>query len=390
MRSLYYIPDAQRETYQLQVGGALSTGKHHTLSIREYGNPQGIPGVVFHGGPGAGCRDYHAGYFDPKKYRIILIDQRGAGQSTPKGCMEENNTQAIIQDMEAVRKFLSIKKWVIVGGSWGSTLALLYAETHPNSVHALVLRGVFLAREKDTYGFLRDNCTAALMNSVLWQRFKDKVAELLRQSSLEIDNPESADYYIRALYALLTQQPDQQIKAQAAGALSNWEENNATLEVTDKSLEWSASPDGTNMGGTEATFMFRRWFISENQILNNIAVIHKANIPVHIVQGNHDRICLPENADALEEALLPQQVTRYRTNAGHSGGEPENITAIVTATDKLAVQLIPKEVVKARKTLVKRSTVLTTVLTAGLVLFKIYSSSSSTHTPASSTPTLTG
>ena len=132
----------------------LKVGEIHQLYVEECGNPSGIPIIFLHGGPGSGCQPYHRQFFDPKKYRIILFDQRGCGRSTPHGALEENTTHDLIADMETIRQTLNIDKWVLFGGSWGVTLALLYAETYPDLVSGLILRGAFLASKRDLDWFL--------------------------------------------------------------------------------------------------------------------------------------------------------------------------------------------------------------------------------------------
>lgn len=301
----------------------------HELNISEYGNPAGIPAVVCHGGPGAGCPPFYAGYFNPEIYRIILVDQRGSGKSTPKGCMTDNNTQALVSDFEEIRKKLNIDKWVMLGGSWGSTLALLYAEAYPQNVLGLILRGVFLGREKDMSAFLRDGCPAALTNPTEWESFKSNLNRLLIESMLPV-----SESIVENLYALLTRSTDE-VKINASGYLSQWEKENSYLQPTAEDIAWSATPDGVNMGLTEATYFKHKCFIKENQILDNIAAI--SQIPVYIVQGKYDLVCPRYQAIDLEDAIKNNRgrVTRYDAFSGHAGSEPDTINYLVQATDAM-------------------------------------------------------
>lgn len=326
----FYPEIKPNQEYRLEVS------KTHTLAISEYGNEKGIPIAVCHGGPGAGAPAFYARYFDPAIYRIVLFDQRGAGDSTPKGCMEENTTQDLIEDMEKIRKKLNIDKWALLGGSWGTTLALLYAEAYPQRVLGLVLRGVFLARKQDTYTFLEDGCPAAKLHSKDWQTFKNTTKKLLSEAKLECVEKElgSAQYVIDTYYTLLTQTSNE-IRTKAAAAFALWEKANSYLKPAKEDLDWCMSPDGVNMGITEITYMKNDWFIKENEILNKIKTIE--NIPTYIVQGAYDLVCPPYQADELEKHL--KNVTRHDPISGHSTMEPETINCLVAATDDLGQRL---------------------------------------------------
>src|SRR4051812_5819120 len=154
----------------------------HELYVEECGNAEGLPVVFVHGGPGAGCEDYHRRFFDPNRYRIILFDQRGSGRSTPHACLEKNTTQDLIADMEVVRKHLHIERWVLFGGSWGSTLSLVYAETHAERVLGLILRGIFLCRQQEIDWFYQDG--ANKMFPDYWQDFIAPIPENERHDLL--------------------------------------------------------------------------------------------------------------------------------------------------------------------------------------------------------------
>ncbi len=312
-------------TYRLKVSAL------HELYIAEYGNALGIPVIYCHGGPGAGSKPHHAQYFDPTIFRVILFDQRGAGLSTPKHCLEENTTQHLIADMEKIREFFKIEKWVVGGGSWGTTLSLVYAEQFPDRVLSLILRGVFLARTVDTIDLLDENSPAAQFHYPAWLQFKRDTAALLSEAKLSDNNQPLLTNYL----ALLTH-ADNELRKKAASTFSRWEMQNAFLDTTRvEDLEWSMSEDGINMGLTEVTYLFHRCYLEENQILNNASVI--ANIPTHVIHGRYDLVCLPKQADLLCAAL--NDCVRYYPIAGHSGDEVETIDAMITASKAISARL---------------------------------------------------
>lgn len=328
-RSLYPVSDLPRIEKRYKVSDL------HELYLAEYGNPKGMPVMICHGGPGSGCRPYFAGYFNPELYRIILLDQRGSGHSTPKGCMKENTTQDLIADMEVVRKDLNIDKWVVCGGSWGSTLALLYAEAHPDCVIALMLRGVFLGRAKDCIDFICDKSIAAETHPTEWAAYKANVETMLSEANLTVDTKVSDDrYIIDASYELLIKGNDE-TKNKAAASLTNWEKLNSYLEWTDVTEE-SLSPDGVNMGLTEVSYFKHHCFIKENQILDNLASI--AHIPIYIVQGRFDLVCPRKQSVELELAHKKSggQVIRHDPICGHAGNEPGIIDGLVKSSDHIA------------------------------------------------------
>lgn len=312
----------------------ISVDSGHEIYLASYGNPSGIPIIALHGGPGAGTSPYFAQYFNPEKYHIILADQRGAGKSKPKGKMEANTTAHLIADIETIRAFFKIDKWAVFGGSWGSTLALLYAEAHPDKVLGLVLRGIFLGRENDLTAFVREACPAALLHSRQWEKLKTHLTELIKKSGLShLSIDKDKIYHI--CFELL-QHKDKDIREDTAGTIATWEKLNSYLEINEKDLEWGSSPDGVNMGLTESTYFEYNCFIEDNQILRDSYRLK--NIPTFIVQGKYDLVCPPYMADELETALqkINCPVTRFNTLAGHSQTEPETISALVQSTDDLA------------------------------------------------------
>jgi proline iminopeptidase len=314
----------------------IPVGSGHELYVASYGNKSGIPIIALHAG--SGTSPYFAQFFNPEKYHIILADQRGAGKSTPKGKMEENTTQHLIADMEIIRTFFKIDKWAVFGGSWGSTLALLYAEAHPDKILGLVLRGIFLARDNDVSAFVREGCPAALMHSKQWAKFKIHLTELINKAemtNLSVDK----DKIYHICFELL-QNPNEEIRAEAAGTIATWEKLNSYLEINEDELVWGSSPDGVNMGLTESTYFEHSCFIEHDQILRDIARLK--GIPTFIVQGKYDLVCPPYMADELETAMqeingqVNGLITRFDTLAGHSQKETENVSALIKSTDELA------------------------------------------------------
>ena len=200
---------AQREFF-------LQVSDKHRLWVGEFGNSDGLPVVFLHGGPGSGCESYHPRFFDPQRYRIILFDQRGAGRSTPHACLEENTTQDLIKDIEQLRSHLGIDQWVVFGGSWGSTLALAYAQQHPQCVLGLVLRGIFLCRPKDIHWFYQQGASAIFPE--FWQ---DYVSVIPQQERTNM---------VQAYYRRLTSS-DAQVQQQAAREWSLWEGRTSTLHA---------------------------------------------------------------------------------------------------------------------------------------------------------------
>ncbi|KTD57809.1 prolyl aminopeptidase [Legionella shakespearei] len=310
----------------------------HELYVASYGNKSGIPIIALHGGPGSGTSPYFAQFFDPEKYHIILADQRGAGKSTPKGKMEANTTQHLIADIEIIRTFFKIDKWAVFGGSWGSSLALLYAEAHPDKVLGLVLRGIFLGRDNDVSAFVREGCPAALMHSKQWAKLKNHLTALINKSEMTHLSVEKDKIY-HICFELL-QHPDEEIRSEAAGTIATWEKLNSYLEINEDELVLGSSPDGVNMGLTESTYFEHSCFIEHNQILRDIARLK--GIPTFIVQGKYDLVCPPYMADELEIAMqevngpVEGLITRFDTLAGHSQKETENVSALIKSTDELA------------------------------------------------------
>jgi len=300
----------------------LEVSKKHELYVEECGSPDGIPVLFVHGGPGAGCDNDHRRYFDPQKYRIVLFDQRGCGRSTPHASLEGNTTQELIADMEAIRSSLDIKRWMIFGGSWGSTLSLLYAEKFPKRVLAMVLRGIFLARESD-YNWLYSK-GASLVYPDYWEDFSGHIPEQERNDLVSA-------YYQRLTGA------NELARMASAKAWSIWEARLASLHTNHRIIEHFSEPHiALSLGRIEAHYFVNRCFLKENQILNNIKKIR--NIPGIIVHGRYDMICSLDNAWCLQRAW-PESELHIVRDAGHSAIEAGNIDALVRATRTMAVRL---------------------------------------------------
>jgi proline iminopeptidase len=293
----------------------------HELYVEESGNPDGVPVVFLHGGPGAGCEPYHRRFFDPQLYRIILFDQRGAGRSTPHAILEHNTTQALVADIEAVRVHLGIDKWVVFGGSWGSTLALVYAETHPGRVLGLVLRGIFLCRPWEIRWFYQQGANRVFPDH--WQHFIAPIPENERHDLL------------RAHHRRLTGD-DEVARMRSAEAWSVWEGRCATLKPNAAVVEHFGSPRvALSLARTEAHYFVNDSFLVPEQILNDAGRLRE--IPGVIVHGRYDIVCPVQNAWELHRAW-PASRLEIAPDAGHSATEPGIVNALVLATREMAAR----------------------------------------------------
>ncbi len=294
----------------------------HTLHIEESGNRNGMPVLFLHGGPGAGCESHHRRFFDPEKYRIILFDQRGCGRSTPHASLENNHTQGLIEDIEAIRNLLEIDQWVLFGGSWGATLALLYAQQHPDKVSGMILRGVFLSRRRDIEWLYKDGVNRIFPDA--WQEFLKPIPTSER------------DNLLKAYYEKLTGQ-DELARMGAAKAWAGWEGHTATLRPSLNVMDHFADPHtALSLARIEAHYFINSSFIEENQILNNMDSIK--DIPGIIIHGRYDMICPLENAFELHERWPDSELFIIR-DAGHASSESGIVDALVKATDEMAKKL---------------------------------------------------
>ncbi len=291
----------------------------HEVYIEECGNPRGIPLLVLHGGPGAGCDSIMPRLFDSAHYRIILFDQRGAGRSTPHAELAENTTQHLINDIETIRAHLKIEQWLLFGGSWGATLALAYAQSFPQQVLALMLRGVFLCRKQDVNWFYQDG--AGHIFPDYWEDYIKPIPE-----------DERGDF-VAAYHKLLTG-PDELQRMSAAKAWSLWEARCATMRPNHSLVDHFTDPHvAMSLACIEAHYVLNGSFLEPNQLLNNA---HKlAGIPGVIVHGRYDMVCPLDNAFDLQRAWPESHLDIVR-DAGHSAMEPGIIDAMVRAGRNMA------------------------------------------------------
>ncbi|MEA1890620.1 MAG: prolyl aminopeptidase [Pseudomonadota bacterium] len=314
MRQLY--PDIRpNQTWHLQRG-------NHRLYIEECGNSKGIPVIFLHGGPGTGCFPAHRRFFDPEKYRIVLFDQRGCGRSTPHCSLEQNTTWHLVDDIEAIRQFLDINKLVLFGGSWGSSLALAYAQTFPNVVAAMILRGVFLCREQEIQWF--------------YQSGTDKFYPEYWQDFISLVDDEQRDDMVAAYHQMLTSE-NELTRMAAARSWVLWESRCSELAFHEKSGDQQKNnPAALAMATIENHYFTNNSFFSANQLLENIESL--ADIPSIIVHGRYDTICPLQNAWQLHRAWNGSELNIIPAT-GHSAFEAGNIDALIKASDYFSTLL---------------------------------------------------
>lgn len=300
----------------------LPVGDGHTLYLEQCGNPGGIPVVFLHGGPGAGLTPNYRRYFDPARYRIVLFDQRGAGKSTPFASVEANTTQDLVADIERIRAHLGIERWLVFGGSWGSTLALAYAETHPERATGLVLRGIFLGRPQEIRWLLTADGAAQFFPDK-WQPFVAAIPDAERGNMLE------------AYWRRLTSD-DEAERVAAARAWGAWEGGILTLEDSPATETEFTQPEvAVSMARLEAHYFRNRIFLEPNQLLRDIGYIR--HIPGVIVQGRYDMDCPMQAAFDLHQAWPEAEF--HVVLAGHASSEPAIVDQLVAATDAFADRL---------------------------------------------------
>ena len=297
----------------------LSVSDIHTLYYEEVGNPEGRPVVFLHGGPGGGCQANYRRYFDPKKWRIILFDQRGCGQSTPFAELKENTTWDLVEDIEKLRKHLNIDTWAVFGGSWGSTLSLAYSITHPEKVTAIFLRGIFMLREKEINWFYQEGASYIFPDA--WEKYIEPIPENERGNLVE------------AFYKRLTDE-NPKVRSQAARAWSVWEASTSKL-IQDENLMESFGEDhfAEAFARIECHYFTNKGFFeSDDYLLKNVGKIR--HIPAIIVQGRYDVVCPPTSAWDLHRAW-PEAEFVMVPDAGHSLSEEGITKVLVEATDRL-------------------------------------------------------
>jgi proline iminopeptidase len=297
----------------------LSVSDQHRLWYGEYGNPNGLPAVFLHGGPGSGCEAYHPRFFDPERYRIVLLDQRGAGRSRPHACLKDNTTQDLIDDLETLRTHLKIEQWVVFGGSWGSTLGLAYTQAHAQRVLGLILRGVFLCRDEDIKWFYQQGASEIFPD--YWQAYEAVIPESERGDM------------VAAYYQRLTSD-DTEIQLKAAQEWSIWEGNTSTLIPKAEVRAHFGDPQiALSLARIECHYFMNNSYLSPNQLIENAAKL--ASVPGYIVHGRYDVVCPIDQAYALHQ-VWPQAKFTIAPTSGHSATEVEIVDALVQATNELA------------------------------------------------------
>jgi proline iminopeptidase len=300
------------------VQHSLAVEPPHVLHVEECGNPDGLPVLFVHGGPGAGCEPYHRRFFDPDLYRIILFDQRGCGHSTPHAEIEGNTTPALVADMEAIRAHLGLDRWMLFGGSWGSTLSLAYAEAHPERVLGLILRGILLCRPHEIRWFYQEGASRLFPD--YWEAYLEPIPETERSD------------LVRAYYSRLTSD-DEVARMAAAKAWSLWEGRTASLLPREEVINHFADPfTALSLARIECHYFMHDSFLEPDQLLRDAHRL--AGIPGIIVHGRYDAICPLENAWQLAHAW-PDAELQIIPDAGHAASEPGIVDALVRATNSL-------------------------------------------------------
>lgn len=300
--------------------GYLRVSPEHEIYYEECGNSWGKPALFLHGGPGSGCDTRARRFFDPDAYHIILFDQRGSGRSRPSASLVENTTWHLVEDIERLRAHVGVERWLVFGGSWGSTLALAYAQAHPERVTELVLRGIFLVSQPELRWFYQEGANALFPD--LWERYVAPIP------------PRERGDLIGAFHKRLTG-ANRAARLKAARAWAQWEAGTSFLRLNEQHVEkWAMDKFATAVARIECHYFHNRGFFeSDDQLLRGVGRIR--HIPAVIVQGRYDVVCPMRTAWALHEAW-PEAELRIVADAGHSAFEAGNIHELVAATDQFA------------------------------------------------------
>ena len=292
----------------------------HDLYIEEAGNPQGKPIVFVHGGPGGGVSPEHRRFFDPKVWRIILFDQRGCGKSLPFSELKDNTTWDLVADMEKIREMLNIDQWTVFGGSWGSTLSLAYAISHPEKVKGLILRGIFLLRKLEIDWFYQEG--ASYIYPDAWDKYLAAIPESERHD------------LVSAFYKRLTS-TDPKVRSAASKAWSIWEGSTSKLMTDPKFIDhFGGDAFADAFARIECHYFVNKGFFKEDGwLLKNAPKI--AHIPTWIIQGRYDVVCPAKSAWELHKAM-PGSILFITPDAGHAAAEPGNKSKLIEATDYFA------------------------------------------------------
>ena len=305
--------------------GYLAVGDGHEMYYEQSGNPAGKPALFVHGGPGGGGDVNSRRFFDPQRYRIVVFDQRGSGRSRPHASLEANTTWHLVADMELLRRHLKIDRWLVFGGSWGSTLALAYAQTHPTAVSELVLRGIFLLRDLELKWFYQFG--ASLLFPEQWQKYLAPIPQSERHDLL-------GAFHRRLL------SKDPAVRLEAARAWSIWEGATSSLYPNLKREDQFGTPEfALALARIEAHYFVNRGFFAhENQLLDGVERIR--HIPGVIVHGRYDVVCPIDTAFELHRRW-PEADFKIVVDAGHSAYEPGITAELVAATDRFAGKVEP-------------------------------------------------
>ncbi len=299
----------------------LTTQDGHRIYVEQSGNPNGIPVLMCHGGPGGGSSPFQRTLFDPERYRIVLFDQRGCGQSTPFASLINNSTQHLLADIEQIREHLAIEKWLVAGGSWGSTLALAYGQQYPERCLGFILRGIFLGRPEDIDWLYRPLGGASQMFPDFFADFMAPIAHLKGQDVL-------------VAYAQLLQSEHLEVQLPAAQAWSLWESRVATL-LPNAAMRAGAIDEHSALplARIENHYFLHHCFLAPQQLLNDLPKVQ--HLPCWIVHGRYDVVCKLENAWSLHQAW-PGSKLQIIDNAGHSASEPGICRALFNAATEFA------------------------------------------------------
>ncbi|WP_108126638.1 prolyl aminopeptidase [Saccharospirillum mangrovi] len=297
----------------------LSVSGGHRLYVEQAGTQGALPVVVVHGGPGAGTSEQLRRFFDPDHYHIILFDQRGAGRSEPHAALHHNDSQLLVEDLETLRQHLGLESWVLFGGSWGATLALLYAQTYPLRCQALILRGVFLARQVDVDWLYGGGAGRYFPEE--WARFIEPVSGLMGNALIDA-------------YAQLLNGSNDLARVSAAKAWARWEAVNASLRPSQQSLDYFTSTHvALSLARISTHYLCHGCFLKPNQLLDQMDRL--AGIPGYIVHGRYDMVCPPDQAWVLAE-LWPDAELDVVREGGHSAFDPAMTDALVRATQSVS------------------------------------------------------
>lgn len=323
---IYSTPHDKHSTFYPEIEPFktefLKVSEIHTLYVEQSGNPKGRPVVFLHGGPGGGVNPDHRRFFDPNHYRIILFDQRGSGQSTPAAELRENSTWDLVNDIEKIREHLGIQDWIVFGGSWGSTLALAYAETHPGKVKGLILRGIFLCRPSEIKWFYQFGASEIFPD--VWESYYNFIPENERHD------------FVSAYYKRLTSD-NLDLRLAAAKTWSKWEAATSRLFVDMSSVDEFEDPTyALQFARIECHyFMNNAFFKTDNWLIENLDKIK--NIPIRIVQGRYDVVCPVRSAWDLHSGLQKLNIPHLMKiiqDSGHAAGEPGIKSTLIDFTNE--------------------------------------------------------